>query len=387
MHSKPPFGYSGTSYAKPKTDNRAAQVRAERVSAEQLRFYKLLALSETLTRQMETVNALAEAHRTAYWGTLRPLEDERVRLMRDMALWLDARLELKRGLSTKQRWMAREMICNLSSDLAMEGDAQMRALHDRHSVKTLADEENAALAGMQQFMKKILGYAWRSATSGRIPDEVLAPAADLPEPPEPARPACSYVHPMPAHPPEKHAAQVLAEQLSQEADDTLRSIYRQLVSSLHPDREPDAKERERKTALMKEVNTAYERRDLHTLFRLQMRVNVSNGQKMAIHAREKVTALINLLKERTRVLEQQVYEIQRQMRFEFGLSDYQHISAAGLKRHLMTQKQHLESDIDMISRDLKRVQNDTELKRWLTEQHKLTNHRNESSALSLYGFF
>ncbi len=380
------FGTAGSFRAQSSSDSKSARLRAERVSAEQLRFYKLLALSETLTRQMESVNDLAEAHRSAYWGTVRPLEDERERLMRDLALWLDARLQHKKGLNAKQRWMAREMICNLSADLAMEGDAQMRALHDRHSVSTLADEENAALAGMQQFMKKILGYAWRSATFQRNAS-MQADVAEPTEPPDEIRPSCTYVHPMPPHPPEKPAAQVIAEQLAHDAEDTLRTIYRQLVSNLHPDREPDTKERERKTALMKEVNTAYERRDLHTLFRLQMRFNVQSGPKMANHAREKVQALINLLKERTRILEQQVYEIQRQMRFEFGLSDYQHISAAVLKRHLMTQKHHLETDIDMIARDLKRVQNDSELKRWLTEQHKLTNQRAETSALSLYGFF
>ena len=149
------YGRSGAYAAKPKVDLKPSQLRANRVSAKQLRFYKLLALSETLTRQMETVSTLAEAHRSAYWGTLRPLEDEREKLMRDMALWLDARLHSK-GLSAKQRWMAREMICNLTADLAMEGDAAMRHLHDTHSLKTLADEENAALAGMQQFMKKIM---------------------------------------------------------------------------------------------------------------------------------------------------------------------------------------------------------------------------------------
>lgn len=377
------YGRSGAFTSKPKVDSKASQIRASRITAEQLRFYKLLALSETLTRQMESVSSLADAHRSAYWGTVRPLEDEREKLMRDMALWLDMRLQSK-GLSSKQRWMAREMICNLTADLAMEGDETMRILHDKHSVKTLADEENAALAGMQQFMKKILGYALRSMPSN-------SSSLDLgQEPVDPDlehRPSCSYVHATPQHKNEKSAAQTMAEQLAHDADETLRTIYRQLVSSLHPDREPDPKERERKTSMMKEVNTAYERRDLHVLLRLQMRVNLSNSHKMASLAREKVTSLINLLKERTKFLEHQVYEIQRQMRFEFGLSDYQHISAAVLKRHLMTQKQNLESDIFMISRDLQRVQNDSELKRWLSEQHRLTNHRSEQNSLSLSGLF
>ncbi len=389
--SLPPTGKYGRSNAfgaKPKVEQKAAQMRASRITAEQLRFYKLLALSETLTRQMESVSSLADAHRSAYWGTVRPLEDEREKLMRDMALWLDLRLQSK-GLSSKQRWMAREMICNLTADLAMEGDEAMRILHDKHSLKTLADEENAALAGMQQFMKKILGYALRSipmpAPANNDPIQWEQQSLFEPEPEQ--RPTCNYIHSTTQQKSEKSAAQTLAEQLAHDAEETLRTIYRQLVSSLHPDREPDLKERERKTALMKEVNTAYERRDLHVLLRLQMRVNLSSNHKMAALAREKVTSLINMLKDRTKSLEQQVYEIQRQMRFEFGLSDYQHISAAVLKRHLMTQKQNLESDIHMISRDLQRVQNDSELKRWLSEQHKLTNHRSEQNSLSLSGLF
>ena len=386
--SLPPSGKNGRPGAKPKADLKASQIRANRISAEQLRFYKLLALSETLTRQMESISSLADAHRSAYWGTVRPLEDEREKLMRAMSLWLDVRLQSK-GLSAKQRWMMREMICNLSADLAIEGDATMRALHDKHSLKTLADEENAALAGMQQFMKKILGYALRSLPTAAHsnPEPMHWEQQGLFESEPEQRPTCNYVHATAQQKNEKSAAQTLAEQLAHDTDETLRTIYRQLVSSLHPDREPDLKERERKTGLMKEVNTAYERKDLHVLLRLQMRVNLSQSQKMAAIAREKVTSLILLLKERTQFLEQQVYEIQRQMRFEFGLSDYQHISAAVLKRHLMTQQHNLELDIVMISRDLQRVQNDSELKRWLGEQHKLTNYRSEQNTLSLSGLF
>ena len=113
--SLPPSGKNGRPGAKPKADLKASQIRANRISAEQLRFYKLLALSETLTRQMESISSLADAHRSAYWGTVRPLEDEREKLMRAMSLWLDVRLQSK-GLSAKQRWMMREMICNLSAD-------------------------------------------------------------------------------------------------------------------------------------------------------------------------------------------------------------------------------------------------------------------------------
>jgi hypothetical protein len=57
-----------------------------------------------------------------------------------------------------------------------------------------------------------------------------------------------------------------------EVKQSLRELMRKLVSALHPDREPDAKERERKTEIMKRVNEAYERNDLLTLLSLQLEI-------------------------------------------------------------------------------------------------------------------
>ncbi len=45
-----------------------------------------------------------------------------------------------------------------------------------------------------------------------------------------------------------------AERTQQDAQAILRDVYRKLASALHPDREQDARERERKSALMSEVN-------------------------------------------------------------------------------------------------------------------------------------
>ncbi|MGR6806406.1 hypothetical protein ACU6VI_08940 [Sphaerotilus natans] len=50
---------------------------------------------------------------------------------------------------------------------------------------------------------------------------------------------------------------------------SLREVFRRLASRLHPDREPDAAERVRKTALMQQVNEAYAAGDLLALLELQ----------------------------------------------------------------------------------------------------------------------
>ncbi len=53
--------------------------------------------------------------------------------------------------------------------------------------------------------------------------------------------------------------------------DLLRTLYRKLASSIHPDREPDAAEKRRKTEAMQGLNTAYQNKDLLSLLKLHNR--------------------------------------------------------------------------------------------------------------------
>jgi hypothetical protein len=173
----------------------------------------------------------------------------------------------------------------------------------------------------------------------------------------------------------KSAAQLKKEELAatqaQDADGALRTLYRQLASALHPDREPDPQEQLRKTALMKEANATYERRDLLALLQLQLRADLADGDKVATMAKEKLAAMTTLLKERVAVLNRELVMVEQQAIQEFGLPPYYPFSESNLKRQLVTQQQDLQADIAMMQQDLQRVQDDTHLKRWLKQQHEL----------------
>ena len=64
---------------------------------------------------------------------------------------------------------------------------------------------------------------------------------------------------------------------------------------LHPDRETDHAEQLRKTALMKEANSAYEKRDLLGLLQLQLRAELTDTSKMASMTKDSLAALTALL--------------------------------------------------------------------------------------------
>ncbi len=336
------------------------------LSPEQQRFNKLITRTENLARKIEVAGLLADAHRPHHGATLRPLEGERGALMRRMALWLDERLQRK-GLSARQRRMTSEIICSLTAGLAMAGDDAMKQLHDAHSDESLAEQEQSAMAHMQQMMEGILGHPPGHAQGFESLQDMLQASMKKMQEQQQAHDAAQTAR-------KRHgktcARQQQAEQQAQDAQGALRTIYRQLVSALHPDRESDTHERSRKTALMKEVNAAYERRDLLALLQLQVPAALADGEMVANLAREKVAALSVLLKDRADVLTRELRDLELQIRAEFGLAPSAALSAASLKRAMVEQQQNLQVDVVMMQTDLQRVQEDAELKRWLREQHQ-----------------
>ena len=342
-----------------------------KLSPEQLRFNKLLARTDTLAKKIEAVRTLADTHRTVHWATLRPLETERDALMRDMVLRLDERLTQK-GLSAKHKRMARQLICNLAADMAMAGDEAMQQLHDAHSDHSLAAQEKAVAADMQRMMEDVLGQplgdGQKFATLGEMLKASMAQVQQQAQAYQEAQEQAQAKRKKKTKP---SARQQQAQAQAQDAEGALRTIYRQLVSALHPDRESNAHERTRKTALMKEVNTAYERRDLLALLQLQLRAELADGETVGHLAREKVAALTVLLKERVEVLTQELHETEVRALVEFEMQPCVIVSAVNLKRHMMEKAQDLQAAIKMMKRDFQRVQDDAELMRWLTEQHQL----------------
>ncbi|MBI2748204.1 MAG: hypothetical protein HYX43_02385 [Burkholderiales bacterium] len=342
-------------------------------SPAQKRFNQLVTQTETLVSKIEAARQAADAHRSRFANAIPPLEQARDAHMREMVLWLAGRLQ-KKGLTAKQREMATDMLCSLAGPLGVQGDAQMQALYDAHSPQSLADTQKDAAADMQRVMEEMLGEPLGAADTAFDSMEDLLHAArqkmlanEAQEAQDRAQRAAKK---------KKTSAQLKKEQLAsahaQDADGALRTLYRQLASALHPDREPDPQEQLRKTGLMKEANAAYERRDLLALLQLQLQADLADADHVASLAKEKLEALTALLKERVAVLNQELRMVQHQAMAEFDLPPYTRFSESSLKHHLLLQQQNLQADIAMMQQDLQRVQDDAYFKRWLKEQHQLS---------------
>lgn len=346
------------------------------LSAAQQRFNRLLAKIGKLEGQVTELQALADAFRPLYHGTLEPLREAHRALMRRMALVLDERLQRK-GLSPAQKRNALDILCGLCETLAGFGDEAMATLHDQRSPRTLRQKAQDQADLMRSMVEEALG--------GRLD---LPPQDDAPDAPDPLEAVARagrerLQQAMQAEADAREAAQARrqkkkptpaqhkAAQQQEDADSVLRQVYRQLASALHPDRERDPAEQQRKTALMSQANAAYARQDLVALLHLQLEIAQADAQSLLRQPEERIAAMTRLLQQQADELQQELLARQRQLQDEFDLQFYQAPSAATLRRQLEQEAQGLKDELDFMETDLALVQDDAGLKRWLKDQARL----------------
>lgn len=349
----------------------ALQFGSATISPAQKRFNQLIKQTEALAQKIEDTRQLADTHRQLAAQRLAPLEQQHNALIRQMALWLDGRLQRK-GLSAKQKATAKDILSQMAATLADTGDQAMADLFDKYNDTSLEEDEKEVAADMKMFMEGMFGEPLEDDDTEYQSMEDLMRAATAKMQAQMAAEADARAHKQSKR--KKSAAQLKAEAAAtaqtNDATGALRTIYRQLVSALHPDREPDPQEQLRKTALMKEANAAYEKRDLLALLQLQLRTDLTDASQMATMAKEKMAALTTLLKERVKVLTEELYALERQMIIELDLPMFSTLSASALRRHLQDSEQELREDLETMQHDLKAVQDDAFFKRWLREQRQ-----------------
>ena len=357
----------------------ALKIRNARLSPAQQRFNKLLLRIETLNQRLQETHAAADAHRRQRSTALDPLEKQRWVLTKRMVLNLHERLQRKATLTVAQRRTATEILCCQCEALAALGDSEMQALHDLYSPHSLQAKQLDEAAEMRSMVEELLGSPLEGVDP-TDPEAMLQAALrhmqEKAEADKEKRRARKAAKP-------KSKKQQRAEQTKEDAQGALRTVFRQLASALHPDRETDPEERLRKTALMSRVNAAYQRSDLTELLKLQLQLEHADPDAIGELADDKVNALALLLKEQLGALERDLQMLEQQIGHEFDLPAYLPITVHSLARHLEQTREALEEDLESMEYDLKRIQDDAGFKRWLKEQRRLARESMQTDDLDL----
>lgn len=364
-----------------------AQVRAQPAGASQTsaaaKAYRLQLTRVTkLQSQLAELDTAAQAHRLALQQRVRPLQIEHHQALRAMAVLIDQRLAGK-TLTAPQRRAAVDVLCGMTATLAREGDAAMAALHDRHSARSL--KELQALRGQtaRAELEAALGESLDDLPAGASLEQVKASAMarlqaqreqETREKREKAERRQAKKQAKTGAAPAKAAVQ------QQDAAALLRTLFRQLASALHPDREVDEPTRQHKTALMSQANAAYARKDLVTLLQLQQDAALADPLHAGCMAEDRLASLVVLLKLQVADLERERAGRQDALAHEFQVPRGLGVTPKTLQMVLLEHEEELEQALALMRADVERTRTDVGFQRWLNQQ------RQASERLARQGF-
>jgi hypothetical protein len=174
-----------------------------------------------------------------------------------------------------------------------------------------------------------------------------------------------------------------AKQEEQNISKSIQEVYRKLVGVLHPDREPDEAERERKTKIMQEVNIAYEKKDLLRLLELQLELEHIDQAHLNNIAEDRLKYFNKILQEQLKELQQEIEFIENGLKMQAGWSPFMYISPKKLLAKIEYDIQDMANDIARLKADIKTFQTPESLKSFL-KSYKIPKQHEELNLMELF---
>lgn len=374
-NTTPPTDLFGDTLS-PQTDNTTGSMRSLKVSAKQpgqiltpaqQRFNRLISRIQNLTVQIQELDQRVSRLQPSHQKALSALHQQMDVLQKNMLLQLHTNLQTVQ-LGKLQKRALTDIITHLLLQTEDLQDPELRALFDQYfspdEQAMWAEDEAESMQRLRELVKEKLSEDEHQD----LPDDPDTLMALLLKQMAAEQPA--HVTP-PQKPRRPNARQQQAEQQALNAKATLRTLFRQLASALHPDREPNPEERERKTALMSQVNAAYERQDLAALLQLQLQTTALDAQAIARMTDEKLATMSTLLKLQVSTLEAELGQAETRASMALGVPLTCKISEVTLVRELHTLRSDLQESIDTLQADVHCIQDPAQFKTWLKEQRQV----------------
>lgn len=353
------------------------------LSPAQQRFNDLLARIDVLSGHIQRLQAWSDRHRYAHIQALRESVQLAQTHRKSLLLFVHERLQTA-DLTDKQQRMARGLVRGLIDDLGATADPQVQALADvyvsEEDTQEAAMEQAEAAQRLRERIEEALGQPIEKPDQYQTPEEMMQAGMRQwqrqQEADEQRKAAKRAARKAQKQAQKKSAAAdqggVPSAKLQEvDAKSAIRTVFRLLASALHPDREPDEPERLRKTALMSEVNAAYEKNDLSTLLRLQLQVAQAQSPSSTRMADAQLIAMASLLKEQVAALEDDLDRLESRLSHELCVTVRAEADELVLTQALQRIQADQRYSADSLAADLRRIQDDAELKRWLKAQWQL----------------
>ncbi|WP_347814213.1 J domain-containing protein [Paraburkholderia sp. BL10I2N1] len=300
-----------------------------------------------------------------------PLERTATTLRIQLVHCLDQSYAQKELTKAERRKMA-IVIANLAADLIDEDEdegKQLKAIHDRYSPTTYDSQMAAEVDGMKSVLETLLGVDLGDDLDLSSPEDLLQRAQAHIQEGQAEWAAKNAERDVQRakrkKSPRQQAAEARAQEQQAQISVSIREVYRKLTSTLHPDRETDPQERDRKTRLMQHVNEAYQKNNLLQLLELQLELEHIDQHALSSMSEERLKHYNAVLKEQVSELDQEIVHVESAFRYAYGIDPFEPVSPDTVLRNLAVDLKELRLNIRTLEQDLAAFEDGKNVKLWL----------------------
>jgi hypothetical protein len=302
-------------------------------------------------------------------GEFAPLEQSLTDLQIRLVHRLDQACDQK-GLTKAERRTASDLVAEMASDLAAQrDDAELKALYNKHSESDFDLEAASELEDMKWALEDMLGVELGDDLDMSSPEAVFRRVQAEMEQRQAQDFAESQAQEERRGKRKKTAKQIAREARAQaeqaELSLSIREVYRKLASALHPDRETDPKERDRKTSLMQRVNQAYSNNNLLRLLELQLELEHIDQHAINNISEDRLKHYNTILKEQIGELDQEIMHVEAEFKHRYGIAPFAAVSPGTIMRNLAGDIASVRKSVHTLEKDLLAFEDIKQLKLWL----------------------
>jgi hypothetical protein len=339
------------------------------LSKEQKTFNTLIKKIDEKRASLAAWQEIIPAYQKKYASDFIPLVETSQEMQIEMVHFLDRACD-KKGLTSPERRMIHDLISGMAGDLAVErNDEELKNIYNKHSGSDLDKEAAASLNGLKSMLEDVIGVDLGDDLDMSSPEEIFKRAqAHMHEQQTQFEAERQAYEERQAK--RKKTTKQIAKESKQQAEEqqtsqSIRELYRKLASALHPDREPDPEERERKTGLMQRINQAYDKKNLLLLLELQLELEHIDQTTINSITLSRLKHYNKILKEQLNELEYEILSTEDMFKSQFGISPFERLTPSTLMRNLAAEIVGIQQAIRELKSDLIAFQDIKKLKAWL----------------------
>ena len=352
-----------------KTVSIARRHEQPHLSKGQKTFNALIKQIEQGRAQLAAWEAVETPYKQKYATELMPLFKDSEELQIKMLRCLDNAFT-QGNLSKAERRKLAALITDTTQELLLtRDDDEIKAIFNKHSDIDYDDAEAANQAELKSTLEDVFGFELDDDLDLNSPESILEHAQkkflEQQAQEDVAHKAWQEQRAKRKKSPKQLATEAREQVEEQQLRHSIREIYRKLASALHPDRESDPQERERKTALMQRVNQAYDKNNLLLLLQLQLELEQIDQTHINNVSEDRLKHYNKILREQLTELQHEIMRVEGGFMAQTMLDPFAAITPDSVLRNLDAEIISIKRAIRDLKRDLLAFGDIYKLKAWL----------------------